>query len=98
MAMRECLEVLRRRGVSLSRYEETAPFLTDSALRRRFYFWIMRWMFRHDEYTKRCSAHAFGAPAEVKVFYDDLIATGRELGVAMPVMESYADAIRRFAS
>jgi 2-dehydropantoate 2-reductase len=97
-AVRECLEVLKRRGVSLSRYEETGPFLTDSALRMKFYLWIMRWMFRHDEYTKRCSAHAFGAPAEVKVFYDDLIATGHELGVAMPVMESYAEALRRFAS
>lgn len=98
MAVRECLEVLRRRGVSLSRYEETGPFLTDSALRRHFYFWIMRWMFRHDEYTKRCSAHAFGVPTEVKVFYDDLVATGRDLGVAMPVMESYAEAVQRFAS
>jgi 2-dehydropantoate 2-reductase len=98
MAVRECLEALRRRGVLLSRYKETGPFLTDSPLCRHFYFWIMRWMFRHDEYTKRCSAHAFGAPAEVKVFYDDLIATGRELGVAMPVMESYAEAVRRFAS
>jgi 2-dehydropantoate 2-reductase len=96
MAVRECLEVLKRRGVSLSRYEENGPFLTDSALLRHFYFWIMRWMFRHDEYTKRCSAHAFGAPTEVKVFYDDLTATGHDLGVAMPVMDSYADAIHRF--
>jgi hypothetical protein len=59
--------------------------------------WLIRWMFRHDEYTKRCSAHAFGDPVEVKTFYDDLIATGRELGVSMPVMESYAEAIKRFA-
>jgi hypothetical protein len=59
--------------------------------------WMTRWLFRHDEYTKRCSGHAFGDPHEVKMFYDDLIATGRELGVSMPVMEGYADAIRRFA-
>lgn len=97
-AVRECLEVIRRRGVELSRYDETKPFLTNSALRRRLYTWIMRWMFQHDEYTKRCSAHAFGAPAEVKAFYDDLVATGHELGVPMPVMESYAEAVRRFAS
>lgn len=97
-AGRECLEVVRRRGVSLSLYPETGPFLTNSALRRQVSMWMMRRMFRQDEYTKRCSAHALGDPVEVKTFYDDLIATGHELGVSMPVMESYAEAIRRFAS
>jgi 2-dehydropantoate 2-reductase len=94
----ECLQVVRRRGVDLSRYPETSPFLTNSALRRRINVWFMRRMFRHDEYTKRCSAHAFGDPVEIKTFYDDLIATGHDLGVSMPVMESYAEAIRRFAT
>ena len=93
----ECLQVVKRRGVDLSRYPETSPFLTNSALRRRFYGWAMCRMFRHDEYTKRCSAHAFGDSVEVKTFYDDLITMGRGLGVSMPVMESYAEAIRRFA-
>jgi hypothetical protein len=55
-------------------------------------------MFRHDEYTKRCSAHALGDPVEVKTFYEDLVATGHDLGVSMPVMESYAQDIRRFAT
>jgi len=36
-------------------------------------------------------------PVEVNTFYDDLIATGPDLGVSMPAMESYADAIRQFA-
>jgi hypothetical protein len=53
-------------------------------------------MFRRDEYTKRCSAHALGDPVEIKTFYDDLIATGHGLGVSMPVMESYAEVARRF--
>jgi 2-dehydropantoate 2-reductase len=94
----ECLEVVKRRGAVLSRYPETEPFLTNSALRQRVNIWMTRWMFRRDEYTKRCSAHAFGDPVEVKTFYDDLIATGHELGVSMPVMESYGDAIKRFAT
>jgi len=97
-AGRECLEVVRRRGVLLSRYPEAAPFLTNSSLRRQFYVWIIRRMFQHDEYRKRCSAHAFGDPIEIKTFYDDLISTGHDLGVSMPVMESYAEDIRRFAS
>jgi hypothetical protein len=59
---------------------------------------MMRLMFRHDQYTKRCSAHAFGDPVEVKTFYDDLVGTGHGLGVSMPVMESHAEAINRFAT
>ncbi len=92
----ECLQVVQRRGIDLSRYPETSPFLTNSALRGRINVWFMRRMFRHDEYTKRCSAHALGDPVEIKTFYDDLIAAGHDLGVSMPVMESYGEAIRRF--
>jgi 2-dehydropantoate 2-reductase len=98
MAARECLEVLRQRGVDLSIYPETKAFLASSALLTQIFGWIMRWKFRHDEYVKRCSSHALGDPVEVATFYDDLIATGHDLGVAMPVMESYAGAIRRFAA
>jgi len=58
----------------------------------------MRRMFRHDEYTKRCSAHALGDPVKVKTFYDDLIAKGRDLGASMPVMESYSETITRLAT
>jgi ketopantoate reductase len=93
----ECLQVVGRRGVVLSKYPETTPFLTNCGLRKRVNIWMTRWMFRHDEYTKRCSAHALGDPVEVKTFYDDLIATGHDLSVSMPVMESYAKTIRRFA-
>lgn len=96
-AVRECLEVVRRRGVTLPQYPEAAPFLTNSALRRRIYLWVMAWMLRHDEYTKRCSAHAFGDPVEVQTFYDDLVLTGHELGVSTPLMDSYAKEIKRFA-
>jgi hypothetical protein len=53
-------------------------------------------MFRHDEYTP-CSAYALGDPVEVKTFYDDLIRTGHDLSVSMPVMESYSKVITRFA-
>jgi 2-dehydropantoate 2-reductase len=97
-AGRECLQVVAQRGVALSRYAEARPFLTDSPLFREFYIFMIRRMFRHDEYTKRCSAHSFGDPVEVKTFYHDLVATGRDLGVSMPVMESYAADIKRFAT
>lgn len=96
-AVRECLEVVRQRGVDLSLYPETGPFLSNSTLRRRINIWMTRWLFRHDEYTKRCSGHAFGDPVEIRTFYDDLITTGRQLGVPMPVTASYAKAVERFA-
>jgi 2-dehydropantoate 2-reductase len=95
-AGRECLQVVRERGVELSRYPETKPYLTNSVLLRQFYIWMIPRMFR-DQYQKRCSAHALDDPDEVKTFYDDLIGTGRDLGVSMPVMESCAEDIRRFA-
>jgi ketopantoate reductase len=94
-AARECLEVVGQRGVDLVGYPETKPFLGNSALRRQIFGWIMRWVLRHDEFVKRCSSHALGDPVEVATFYDDLIATGHDHGVAMPVMESYAKGIRR---
>jgi ketopantoate reductase len=97
MAGCECLQVVRHRGVDVSRYAEARLFLTNSVLQRRIRLWIIRRMFRHDEYTKRCSAHALGDPVEVKTFYNDLIATGHDLGIPMPVMDSYAEAVRRFA-
>jgi ketopantoate reductase len=96
-AVCECLQVVEQRGIDLSGYPEATPFLTNSALHKRINIWMTRWLFRHDEYTKRCSAHALGDPVEVKTFCDDLIATGHDLSVSMPVMESYAEAIRRFA-
>ena len=94
-AARECLEVVRRRGVDVSRYGEAKPFLTDFALLRRFFIWLTMRMFRRDEYTKRCSAHAFNDPLEVKTFYDDLMETGQQLGVLMPVMASFSQQIQR---
>jgi 2-dehydropantoate 2-reductase len=74
MAGCECLQVARRRGVNLSRYPETSPFLTNSVLRRRFYGWAMRRIFRHAEYTKRCSAHALGDP----------LRSGRSMTISLP--------------
>jgi 2-dehydropantoate 2-reductase len=96
-AVRECLEVVARRGVDLGSYPETRLFLSSSALRRRLAVWLFKRALRHSEFVRRCSAHALGDPTEVKVFYDDLMSTGRQLGVAMPVMSGYAEDIARFA-
>jgi 2-dehydropantoate 2-reductase len=95
-AVRECLEVVARRGVALGNYPETRLFLSSSALRRKVAAWLFKLTLRHSEFVRRCSAHALGDPTEVKVFYDDLVTTGRQLGVPMPVMGGYAEDIARF--
>jgi hypothetical protein len=39
---RECLQVVQQRGVVLAQYPETAPPLTNSALRREVNIWMTR--------------------------------------------------------
>jgi hypothetical protein len=57
----------------------------------------MRALFRFSKAVARTSAHALADPREIACAYDDLILTGRTLGVAMPVMDSFAADIRAFA-
>jgi 2-dehydropantoate 2-reductase len=95
-AVRECLELVARRGVDLGDYPETRPFLSTSAIRQ----WLAAWMFklalRYSEFAKRASAHALDDPEEIKAFYDDLLDTGSQLGVPMPAMLGYAEDIAAF--
>jgi hypothetical protein len=84
--------------LNLCSFRRPRQWSSPEAAGNQIYFWLTRWMFRHDEYTKRCSAHAFGDAVEVRTFYDDLIATGRNLAVSMPAMETYAEDIKRFAA
>jgi 2-dehydropantoate 2-reductase len=97
-AVRECLEVVARRGVDLRCHPETRPFLRTSALHRWLGMQLFKLTLRYSEFVKRSSAHALDDPIEIKTFYDDLMTTGRELGVSMPVMSSYAQDIAQFAS
>jgi hypothetical protein len=57
----------------------------------------MRALFRFSKAVVRTSAHALADPREIATAYDDLVATGRQLGVAMPVMASFEADIRTFA-
>lgn len=97
-ACRECLDVARLRGVELARYPEIRPILQTAGLGRRLAIFMASLMFKYDAYTKRCSAHAFGDPAEVARFYDDLVGSGHSLCVPMPAMDGYATSINRFAA
>jgi 2-dehydropantoate 2-reductase len=95
-AVRECIALVARRGVDLSHYPETRPFLSSSAIRQ----WLAGWMFklalRYSEFAKRASAHALDDPEEIRAFYDDLTSTGSQFGMPMPAMVSYAADIASF--
>lgn len=97
-AARECLRVVERRGVDLKKYPETQWYFKDSYFFKQLGIISMKYMFSHDEYQKRCTAHSLSNPRETRTFYFDLLTTGKELGVPMPVMESFGPDIERFGS
>jgi 2-dehydropantoate 2-reductase len=95
-AARECLEMLTLRGIDLKDYPEVRMYLTTSFIARLFARLVMTWMYRYNKYMQRCSAHALGDAEEIRVFFYDLLNTGRKLGAPMPTMSAYEPYIERF--
>jgi 2-dehydropantoate 2-reductase len=97
-AARECLEVVAKRGVDLRQYPETKMYLNTSPAG----LWVagvaIRAMFRFNKLVQRSSLHALGDGTEVQVFFDDLVNTGRQLGVTMPAMRGFAAEVQAFAA
>jgi 2-dehydropantoate 2-reductase len=96
-AVRECVDVVARRGVNLNKYPEIRMFYQKSFIIRQIAGLIITLMFRFNKSIQRTSAHALGDPIEIKTAYYDLINTGKELAVPMPVTSSFEDDIIRFA-
>ena len=97
-AVGECLEVIKRRGVDLSKYPETRMYRNTSFISRQMMAITMTVMFRFDEYMRRSSAHGLSDPEEIRAFYYDLLNTGKALGVPMPALSSFEDDIVRFTA
>jgi 2-dehydropantoate 2-reductase len=93
----ECLEIVARRGVDLKKYPEARMYLNTSPVAVWMASLAIKFMFRFNKAVRRSSLHALNDAEEVRVFFYDLLNTGRELGVAMPVMGSFEPDIRRFA-
>ena len=90
-AVRECLAVLAARGVDPAAYPEVAPYLTMPAEQVAATTkataatpWVQR--------TLR-AGHFLENAAEMRRFYLDVLATGEELGVPMPVMQSFRERV-----
>jgi 2-dehydropantoate 2-reductase len=97
-AVQECLQVAAARGVDLAQFPETNLYAHPSRLTLWLARTIMARQFTHSEYQKRCSLHALADPAEVQMFYGDLVGTGHRLGISMPVMDSFAPDMQCFNS
>ncbi len=95
-AARECLEVVSRRGVDLKKYPETRMYLNTAPVGIWITGLIIKAMFRFNKLVQRSSLHGLGDAEEVKVFYYDLLNTGRSLGVLMPALCAFEGDIQVF--
>lgn len=68
-AVRECLDVVARRGVDIKKYPETRMFYQTSPLVRQMAGLFITLMFRFDQSVQRTSAHALADPLEIKTAY-----------------------------
>jgi 2-dehydropantoate 2-reductase len=96
-AVKECLEVVAHRGVDLNKYPDTRMYSNTSFIARQIAGLMLRLLFRFNKSVQRSSAHALADPLEIKTSYYDLLNTGRELGVDMPIMSSFENDIIQFA-
>jgi 2-dehydropantoate 2-reductase len=97
-AARECLEVVARRGVDLKEYPETRMYMSTSPVALWVAGQVIKFQFRFNKVVQRSSQHGLGDAKEIKVFYNDLLYTGRRMGVEMPAMSSFEPEIRAFTA
>ena len=97
-AVKECLAVVAKRGIDLKKFPETSMYLnTGSKVGGVIAGFAMRMMFKFNKSVQRSSAHALGDPVEITTSYNNLINTGRELGVDMPITNSFQVDMDEFA-
>lgn len=71
-------------------------YLSNSSLAIWFASLTIKLMFRYNKLVERSSLHGLGDAQEVRTFYYDLLNTGRELGLTMPVMSAFEPDIQQF--
>ena len=96
-AVRECLEVVCRRGVDLKNYPETKMYLNTSPVGLWFASLAIKVMFRTNKLVSRSSAHGLGDAQEVRTFFFDLLNTGRQMGLDMPAMSAFEPDIQKLS-
>jgi hypothetical protein len=86
-----------RRGVDLKTYPEARMYPRTSPVAMEMASLVIKLLFRFNKVVQRRSLHAPGDLEDVAAFFLDSLNTGRELDVAMPIMESFEFDMRRFA-
>jgi len=99
LSVKECLEVVAKRGIDLKKYPEIQMYMNGgSKVGARIAAMMIRMMFKFNKSIQRASAHGLGDPVEIKDAYDQLLQTGSELGVDMPITNSFQSDMKKFAA
>ena len=92
----ECIDVCIKRGINIDDYPEIKSYTGIGKLKAFIMKTLFPFMLAHSEYHRRCMAHALDDPKEIKTFYDNVLNTGRELGVDMPYYSKFQKDIEAF--
>ena len=90
-AARDALRVVEARGVDLRRYDDTRPYLelpAAAVAAEMIASAGSTWMSR-----TFAAGHFLGNAEEMRRFYLDVVETGEELGVEMPVLASFREKV-----
>ncbi len=99
LCVAECLRVVQARGVNLDAHPEARMYLrTASRVGQVIAGMAMRALFRFNKAVARASEHALDDAREILVAYDELMASGREFAVPMPVMAHFEGDVHAFAA
>ncbi|HNF35218.1 MAG TPA: 2-dehydropantoate 2-reductase N-terminal domain-containing protein [Anaerolineales bacterium] len=98
-AVKECLTVAEKRGIDLQKYPEIKMYLqTGSKIGMAITGFVVRMMFKLNKSIQRSSAHGLGDPIEIRSAYEDLLKSGAEFGVPMPIMQSFRPDVERLVA
>ena len=97
-AVSECLDVVAARRVDLRPFREARLFRRHGLVKRAIPRFGLQLLLSLSKSARRTSAHALSDPDEIVAAYRSVTAAGRDLGVDMPTMASFADDIDRLAS
>lgn len=92
----ECIEVCSKRGVDIDAFPEVKTYTNTSKIKTFLVSSIFAFFLKHSEYHKRCMSHALDDPKEIKAFYDNVLITGKELGLKMPYYSNFQKDIESF--
>jgi 2-dehydropantoate 2-reductase len=96
-AVKECLDVVARRGVNLNQYPDTKMYTNTSAFARLAAGLAIRLLFRFNKSVMRSSLHALGDPREINTSFYDLLNMGKGYGIPMPVMNGFVRDINQLS-